>query len=72
MQLPLSNEEANVLTNGLAIAIGETQAAKEHLTTCVSVETPEMLLEVAADYDNDLTHLQAVRNRLKEIRKRDE
>lgn len=47
----LIDSQANLLAEGLEMLIEQHRHAKDHLLKCPSVESPEMLLDVASDYD---------------------
>lgn len=66
MKLELSSEGAEALAEGLVMLEEQLQHAKDHLLECPSVESPEMLLDVASDYDWKLSAYRAIRKQIEE------
>jgi len=67
-QIEVPEPDIEALADILDMAIEEYRSAKDHTLSCPSVESPEQLLVVVADYDMRRAALQRVRIQIEEQR----
>jgi hypothetical protein len=60
VQIEVSNEDAEILSDCIEMLIHQYEHAKEHTLSCPSVTTAEMLTDVMADYDERLAALHRI------------
>ena len=66
MQIRILEEDAPVAHEVFETYLGHLDAAKDHTTTCPSVDDPEKLLVIMADYDYKIRVVRDIMRQLEE------
>lgn len=60
MQIEVSDEDVPILADCIEMLLHQYEYAKRHSLECPSIESPEMLTDVTADYDRRLRALHRI------------